>query len=152
MTRHDPPHRVLFLCTHNSARSILGEALANHLGNGRLLACSAGSHPSGRVNPYALQTLRRLGIATDGLHSKSWDEFARPGAPALDLVITVCANAAGEACPAWPGRPHSEHWEHADPSSVHGNPVAIEQAFLDTAASLRRHIEALIQRLAAALG
>ncbi len=148
MSRPASPFRVLFLCTHNSARSILAEALANHLGAGRLIACSAGSHPSGRVNPQALATLQALGINTDGLNSKGWDRFAQAGAPTLDLVVTVCANAAGEPCPIWPGQPRSEHWEHADPSLLAGE--AAEAAFSATAASLRERILLLLAALAEA--
>jgi len=133
---------MLFLCTHNSARSILSEALANHLGGGRVEAFSAGSQPSGRVNPNALAALRALDVSTDGLGSKSWDEFARPGAPVMDRVVTVCGNAARESCPVWPGSPQSVHWGYEDPSNVPGGEDAVASAFLDTA----RRISSQLQR------
>lgn len=138
------PIRVLFLCTHNSARSILAEALANHLGAGRIEAFSAGSQPSGRVNPHALATLEQLGVPTLALRSKSWDVFSGPDAPPLDLVVTVCANAANEPCPAWVGAPQVAHWEHADPSITDGGEDAIAVAFLKTAESLRTQINRLL--------
>jgi arsenate reductase len=141
LQRAEVPFRMLFLCTHNSARSILSEALANHLGEGRVEAFSAGSQPSGRVNPNALAALRALGIATDGLGSKSWDEFARPGAPVMDLVVTVCGNAAREACPVWPGSPQAVHWGYEDPSDVPGGPDAVAAAFLDTARRIAERLQ-----------
>jgi arsenate reductase len=135
---------VLFLCTGNSARSIMAEALLNHLGKGRFRAYSAGSHPNGSVNPWSLETLRGFGLPTDGYRSKNWDEFAKPGAPAMDFIITVCDNAAGEVCPIWPGKPMAAHWGIADPAAVEGSDEAKRRAFHDAATILRRRIELLI--------
>jgi len=125
------PCRILFLCTGNSARSILAEALLNRMGEGRFLAFSAGSFPKGKVHPTALALLGDKGFPTAHLRSKSWDEFAQPGAPPLDFIITVCDNAAGEVCPVWPGRPMTAHWGIADPANVDGpgQPEAFEHAF-----------------------
>lgn len=128
------PRRLLFLCVHNSARSILAEVLTNHTGGGRLLGFSAGSHPSGQVHPHALEVLHELGCRTDGLHSKSWDVFA--GAEPMDAVITVCDNAAREVCPVWPGAPARAHWGLPDPSHTEGDECARREAFRRTATSL----------------
>jgi arsenate reductase (thioredoxin) len=120
---------VLFLCTGNSARSILAEAILNHVGMGKFRAFSAGSHPTGKVNPYALQLLERMRIPTWDARSKSWDEFAQAGAPVLDFVFTVCGNAAGEVCPVWPGQPVTAHWGVEDPAAVDGDEMAKVNAF-----------------------
>lgn len=126
----DTPRSVLFLCTGNSARSILAEALLNHKGGGRFQGLSAGSQPKGAPHPMALETLERHGLPSAGLRSKSWDEFAEPGAPELDYIFTVCDNAAGEACPVWPGHPASAHWGIADPAAIEddGQRAAFEEA------------------------
>src|SRR5262249_47803563 len=116
----DRIYNVLFLCTGNSSRSILAESLLNHLGGGRFRAFSAGSFPKGAVHPLTLELLKQLGMPTDGLRSKSWDEFAKLGAPALDFIFTVCDKAAGEVCPVWPGKPVTGHWSIADPAAVQG--------------------------------
>ena len=137
------PFNVLVLCTGNSARSILGEMLFNHLGGGRIKAWSAGSKPGGTVNPVALETLVRHGIPCDGARSKSWDEFAAPGAPEFDFIFTVCANAANETCPVWPGHPATAHWGIPDPAHV--EPIeARREAFEDAYRSLRKRIEAFL--------
>jgi arsenate reductase len=132
---------VLFLCTGNSARSILAEALLGHLGKGRFTAHSAGSFPTGKVNPYSLETLDGMGLPTEGYRSKSWDEFAAPGAPPIDFIFTVCDNAAGEACPVWPGKPVTAHWGVPDPAAVEGTDPQKRAAFRDAANTLRRRIE-----------
>jgi len=139
----DRPYRVLFLCTGNSARSILAEAVLNARGGGRFEALSAGSHPNGRVNPYALALLAQEGLPTEGLRSKSWDEFAAPGAPPLDFVFTVCDNAAGEVCPIWHGAPVTAHWGLPDPAAVQGSEAEKAQAFRDTYSALARRISLL---------
>ncbi|HKF50311.1 MAG TPA: arsenate reductase ArsC [Terracidiphilus sp.] len=133
-------YNVLFLCTGNSARSIMAEAILNHKGHGKLTAYSAGSHPTGRPRPEALRQIESAGIATDGLRSKSWDEFAGPGAPKLDFVFTVCDNAAREECPYWPGHPMTAHWGIPDPAAVRGTEEEIVRAFRDAFVVLERRI------------
>jgi arsenate reductase (thioredoxin) len=123
------PYNVLFLCTGNSARSILAESILNHLGDGRFKAFSAGSFPKGQVHPLALELLSRMNLPTANLRSKSWDEYAAPGAPPLDFIFTVCDNAAGEVCPIWPGKPTSAHWGIADPAATEGSEVEKAAAF-----------------------
>jgi protein-tyrosine-phosphatase len=134
---------VLFLCTHNSARSILAEATLNHLSKGKFKAYSAGSSPreNQTPNPMALQTLEKAGISTDGLSSKSWDIFALPDAPHMDLVITVCDNAAGEVCPYWPGQPATAHWGYADPSEAVGSDKVKLEAFMQTLIQIKRRLD-----------
>jgi arsenate reductase (thioredoxin) len=134
------PFNVLFLCTGNSARSILAEAYLNAAGRGRFVAFSAGSHPGGKVNPFALELLQKNRIDTAALRSKSWDEFARPGAPELDFVFTVCDNAAGEVCPLWPGQPMSAHWGVNDPAAVQGTDAQKRKAFLRAFSELSTRI------------
>lgn len=134
-------YHVLVLCTGNSARSILGEVLFNVLGRGRFVAHSAGSKPVGRVNPFALELLQQQGFSTEGLRSKSWDEFAAPGAPEIDFIFTVCDNAAGETCPIWPGRPATAHWGIPDPASVEGGDEAKRAAFRKASEQLARRIQ-----------
>lgn len=124
------PLNVLFLCTGNSARSVLAEAFLNSAGRGRFRAYSAGSHPGGKVNPFALELLQKNRISTEGLRSKSWDEFAKPGAPEMHFVFTVCDNAAGETCPFWPGQPVTAHWGVPDPAAVQGSDEEKRKAFL----------------------
>ena len=123
------PLNVLFLCTHNSARSIMAEGLVNTMGEGRFKAYSAGSYPGDKVNPFAIEKVRSLNYPVDQLRSKSWDEFAAPGAPQMDFIITVCDNAAGEVCPVWPGRPISAHWGFEDPAAVQGTDEQKQKAF-----------------------
>lgn len=137
-------YNVLFVCTGNSARSIMGEVIMNRLGLGRFKAYSAGSHPTGVVNPFALATLRDQHLPTDGLRSKDWDEFARPDSPPLDFVLTVCDKAAGEACPVWPGQPITAHWGVPDPAAFDGPDDAKAKVFVDTSLALRRRIELML--------
>jgi len=137
------PYSVLFLCTGNSARSILAEGLLNALGKGRFRAYSAGSHPIGRVNPLALEQLAGAGIATEGFRSKAWDEFAQQGAPPIDAVITVCDDAACETCPIWPGKPVTAHWGVPDPAAAQGSDAQKRAAFALTQRILRHRIEIL---------
>ncbi|MDO8456879.1 MAG: arsenate reductase ArsC [Burkholderiaceae bacterium] len=142
----DQPINVLFLCTHNSARSILAEALMNHLGGGKYKGYSAGSSPrdNQQPNPLGLQVLQNAGISTEGLYSKSWDEFALPDAPHMDLVITVCDNAAGEVCPFWPGQPATAHWSYADPSAGDCSDAEKLEAFRQTLHAIHRRLELLV--------
>ena len=134
------PYNVLFLCTGNSARSILAEALLNAEGKGRFRAYSAGSYPKGTVSPFALALLKQLGFPIEGLRSKCWDEFAVPGAPEMDFIFTVCDAAAGEVCPVWPGQPFSAHWGMPDPASAQGSDVEVMQAFRETMRMLGNRI------------
>jgi len=140
-----PIPNILILCTGNSARSIMAEALLNTLGQGRLCAYSAGSHPAGQVHPLALEQLRALSYPTASLRSKSWDEFARPDAPHMDIILTVCDNAAGEICPIWPGQPITAHWGFADPAAISGSEAEQRRAF----ARIFRQIQHRVQQLLA---
>jgi protein-tyrosine-phosphatase len=133
-------YSVLFLCTGNSARSILAESLLNHWGKGRFRAFSAGSFPKGRVHPMALDLLRRTNLPAEGIRSKSWDEFAAPGAPPIDFILTVCDNAAGEVCPVWPGKPMTAHWGIADPAAVEGTDLEKASAFRNALKELESRI------------
>lgn len=139
-----PLQQVLFICTGNSARSILAEGLMNQLGAPRYRAHSAGSHPTGLVNPFALATLKALQVPADGYRSKNWDEFVQPGAPKIDFVFTVCDNAAGETCPLWPGQPMTAHWGVPDPAAVQGSDEDKARAFMATAVTLKRRIELML--------
>ena len=137
-------YNALFICTGNSARSILAEGILNGLGKGRFHAYSAGSYPKGHVHPLALATLDRLQLPNTDYRSKSWDEFVAPDAPVLDFIFTVCGNAAGEVCPLWPGKPVSAHWGVPDPAAVEGSEEHQRKAFMDAALTLRRRIELLL--------
>ncbi len=137
-------YNVLFICSHNSARSIIAEGLLNSMGRGGFKAYSAGSQPRGSVNPLALKTLEQMRIPSDGFRSKDWAEFARPEAPALDFVFTVCDNAAGEVCPVWPGQPMTAHWGVPDPAAFEGSDTQRAKLFWDTAVILRRRIELML--------
>jgi len=139
-----PTYNVLFLCTGNSARSVLAESVLNHWGAGKFRAYSAGSFPKGEVNPIAIALLEKQGLPTQGLRSKSWDELAEPGAPALDFVFTVCDNAAGEVCPIWPGQPMTAHWGIPDPAAVEGPDSEKWIAFRVALRSLENRIKAFI--------
>ena len=138
----DPIFNVLFLCTGNTARSILAESILRKDGRGRFNAFSAGSTPKGVVNPFAIKVLKALDYPTDHLRSKSWQEFAAPDAPVMDFVFTVCDNAAGEACPIWPGQPMTAHWGIEDPAAVKGSDIVIEKAFTDAARYMKNRISA----------
>jgi arsenate reductase len=140
----DRTYNILFLCTGNSARSVLAEVLMNRLSNGRFQAYSAGSHPAGEVNPFTLELLHSKGFATDGLRSKNWDEFAGPNAPAMDFVITVCDKAAGEVCPIWPGQPMTAHWGFEDPAAAQGSGEARRKVFLKVFVEIARRIELML--------
>lgn len=135
------PYNVLFLCTHNSARSVLAEAIMNKIGAGKFVAYSAGSQPRGEINPNTLKLLRGLGYDTAAYRSKSWDEFAKPDAPEIDFIFTVCDDAAGEVCPVWPGKPLTAHWGVADPSAVKGSEIEVARAFQEAYRLLSRRIE-----------
>jgi len=147
----DRPYNVLFLCTGNSARSVLAESLLNHWGNGRFHGYSAGSFPTGRVHPVSIALLTQLGLPTAGLRSKSWDEFATPGAPPIDFVFTVCDNAAGEVCPIWPGHPMTAHWGVEDPAVVEGTDEAKWTAFRKALRELEIRIKRFINLPVASL-
>jgi arsenate reductase (thioredoxin) len=142
---NEPKHyNVLFLCTGNSARSIMAEAILNHRAGGRFTAFSAGSHPSGAVRPEALAQLRACNIPTNNLRSKSWDEFAQPGAPVIDFIFTVCDNAANEVCPIWPGHPMTAHWGVPDPAAATGTPDQIARCYRDAFSHLDRRIQLFV--------
>ncbi len=140
----DKIYNILFICTGNSARSIMAEGLMNKMGGGRFKAWSAGSHPTGTVNPLALKTLATLQVPTTAYRSKSWDEFAQPDAPKLDFAFTVCDNAAGEVCPVWPGQPMTAHWGVPDPAAVEGSDEQKEKVFLHIGMTLKRRIELML--------
>lgn len=146
-----PAYNVLFLCTGNSARSILAESLLNHWGRGRFRGFSAGSFPKGQVHPMALELLQRMNLPTAGLRSKSWDEFAAPGAPPLDFIFTVCDNAAGEVCPVWPGKPMTAHWGIADPAAAVGTDTEKAFAFRKALKELETRIKLLMELPVASL-
>ena len=140
----DGIYNVLFLCTGSSSRSILGEALIDHWGKGRFKGCSAGRFPKGAVHPLAIEALEKLHLPTDGLRSKSWDEFAKPGAPVMDFVFTVCDQAAGELCPVWPGNPATAHWGVPDPAAVRGAEAGQRRAFRDAYVALENRIKLFV--------
>jgi arsenate reductase (thioredoxin) len=142
MPRH---YNVLFLCTGNSARSIMAEAILNHKGQPNFTAFSAGSHPAGRVHPVALRQIEAARISAAGLRSKSWDEFEKPGAPPLDFIFTVCDNAAKEVCPLWPGHPATAHWGIPDPAEIRGTPEQVDKAFQEAFLTLERRIDLFLK-------
>jgi arsenate reductase (thioredoxin) len=135
---------VLFLCTHNSARSVMAEALLNVIGSPRFKAFSAGSYPSGKPNPFALEQVKTIGYSAEAIRSKSWDEFAQPNSPHMDIIITVCDNAAGETCPVWPGHPATAHWGFPDPSDTAGGDEAKRTAFAKVFTVIRQRIQLLV--------
>ena len=137
-------YNILFLCTHNSARSVIGEVLATQMSGGKFIGYSAGSTPGGRVNPFAVEIAESLGYDTSKLRSKSWDEFAAPGAPQMDFIITVCDSAAGERCPYWPGKPATAHWGYPDPSAVQGSDEDKRAAFKQVEMGLKRRLQILM--------
>ncbi|MCO5975367.1 arsenate reductase ArsC [Ideonella oryzae] len=141
---NDKVYNVLFVCTGNSARSIIAEGLLNEMGGGRFRAWSAGSHPKGTVHPMALAVLAEHRIPTDGFRSKSWEEFAQPEAPQMDFVFTVCDQAAGEVCPVWPGQPMTAHWGMPDPAAVQGDANTQRRAFLDTFVTMQRRLRLML--------
>ena len=143
-TTSDKIYNVLFVCTHNSSRSIMAEGLLNSIGRGKFKAYSAGSQPGGKVNPNAISTMQRMHLPTDGLRSKDWNEFAGPDAPALDFVFTVCDNAAGEVCPVWPGQPMTEHWGVPDPAAFKGTDEETTKVFWEAAIVIKRRIELML--------
>jgi arsenate reductase len=140
----DRTYNILFLCTGNSARSVLAEVLMNRLSKGRFQAYSAGSHPAGEVNPFTLELLHSKGFATDGLRSKNWDEFTKPDAPTMDFVITVCDKAAGEVCPIWPGQPMTAHWGFEDPAAAQGSDETRRKVFMKVFVEIARRIELML--------
>ncbi len=144
MSMPERHYNILFLCTGNSARSILAESLMTHRGQGRFRGFSAGSHPKGAVHPIALALLEQMKFPTEGLRSKAWDEFAEPGAPSIDFVITVCDNAAGEVCPIWPGHPLKAHWGVPDPAAVEGSDTEEWAAFRDAFRALENRIKLFV--------
>src|ERR1700688_4358445 len=146
------PYNILFLCTGNSARSIMAEAILNQKGRPNFIAYSAGSHPTGVVRPEALQQIQQARLSMGGLRSKSWDEFAKPGAPQMDFVFTVCDNAANEVCPLWPGQPMTAHWGVPDPAAVQGTSEEIERAFRDAFLTLDRRITLFLSLPLSTLG
>lgn len=143
LQQNDKTYNVLFLCTGNSARSIMAEAMLNTIGAGRFQAYSAGSHPGGTVNPFAIEQIKETGYALDNLRSKSWDEFATPDAPGMDFIITVCDNAAGEVCPVWPGHPDSAHWGFEDPAAATGSDDEKRAVFSKVAKQIHTRITLL---------
>jgi arsenate reductase len=140
----DKTFNVLFICTGNSARSILAESLMNHAGKGRFVAYSAGSHPTGVVNPHALEALHSMGVPAHNARSKNWDEFSATDAPQMDFVFTVCDNAAGEVCPVWPGKPMTAHWGLSDPATTEGDEHEVRMVFRDAAVTLKRRIDLML--------